>query len=125
MDTLPLTALSPYHLGNPRVDVIGEGEMLYSVPLEIKRQDDDLWRVQCPHLKGCWVDAATLEEALAQIQEVAAMVLDLYQEKGWPLPKELTASKTGPVHAVIPVQVKGVGHSEKSRATPRLSKAAR
>lgn len=45
------------------------------------------------------------EEALSQIQEVIAMVVDLYQEKGWPLPAEIHTTEALPLTAVIPVAV--------------------
>ena len=63
--------------------------MYYKVPLEVSHQEDGLWRATALHLKGCWVDAPTLAEALAQISDVIAMVLDLYNERGWPVPEEV------------------------------------
>ena len=75
----------------------------YHVPVETHRQEDGLWRAESPHLKGCWVDAPTLEEALAQIHEVIAMTLDVYEEEGWPIPKEVTASDTLPSSTIVPV----------------------
>lgn len=79
--------------------------MYYQVPLKISKQEDGLWRVESPHLKGCWVDAATLEQALGEIHEVIAMVVDVYQEKGWPLPEEVQTTEALPLTAVIPVAV--------------------
>jgi predicted RNase H-like HicB family nuclease len=77
--------------------------MYYQVPLKISKQEDGLWRVEATCLQGCWVDAPTLEQALAEIHEVIAMVLDLYQEQDWSLPKEVVTTDTLPLHASIPV----------------------
>ena len=44
--------------------------MHYQVPIEISRQEDGLWRVSAPHLQGCWVDAQTLEEAIAMAIDI-------------------------------------------------------
>ncbi len=79
--------------------------MYYQVPLEINKQEDGLWRVDAPSLQGCWVDAGTLEEALSEIQEVIAMVIDAYQEESWPLPKEVTTTDILPLQAIMPVAV--------------------
>ena len=75
----------------------------YHVPIELSRQEDGLWRAESPHLKGCWVDAPTLADALTQIHEVIAMTLDVYEEEGWPIPKEVSASGTLPLRTTVPV----------------------
>lgn len=81
----------------------GEQPTYYHVPVELRRQEDGLWRAESPHLKGCWVDAPTLAEALAQIHEVIVMVLDVYEKEGWPIPREAAASNTLPLHTTVPV----------------------
>ena len=81
----------------------GSQPVYYHVPVEIRRQEDGLWRAESPYLKGCWVDAHTLEEALAQIHEVIVMAMDVYSEEGWPIPKEVAASDTLPLHTTVPV----------------------
>ncbi len=75
----------------------------YQVQVEIGKQEDGLWRVEVPGLKGCWVDASTLEEALGDIQEVIAMVIDLYQEEGWELPATIKKAEGAPARASLPV----------------------
>jgi len=77
--------------------------MYYQVPLKISKQEDGLWRVDAICLQGCWVDAPTLEQALAEIHEVIAMVLDVYQEEGWAFPKEVTITDALLLSASIPV----------------------
>jgi predicted RNase H-like HicB family nuclease len=83
--------------------VLEEPPRYYQVPVEFNRQEDGLWRAEAPHLEGCWVDAPTLEEALSQIQEVLAMVLDLYEERGREVPTQVTRPGTLPLKAAIPV----------------------
>ena len=73
------------------------------VPVEFSRQEDGLWRAEAPHLTGCWVDAPTVQEALCQIQEVIAMVLDLYQKRGWVIPRQVTSTDALPLRTTIPL----------------------
>ena len=77
--------------------------MYYQVPVKITKQEDGLWRIEAPDFPGCFVDEPTLAEALYQMQEVAAMFLDLIQEEGQPLPQEVKASGTVPLYTTIPV----------------------
>ena len=79
--------------------------MYHQVPIEIAKQEDGLYRAEAPYLQGCWVDAPTLEEAISEIQEVIAMTIDIYQEKEWPLPKEVLLSEALPLKAFIPVAI--------------------
>ncbi|HLE81267.1 MAG TPA: type II toxin-antitoxin system HicB family antitoxin [Dehalococcoidia bacterium] len=77
--------------------------MYYNVPVQIGKQEDGLWRVEAPDLQGCFVDAPTLEQALAEIHEVIAMMLDIYAEDGRPLPPKVTASDKLPLTTTVPV----------------------
>jgi predicted RNase H-like HicB family nuclease len=79
--------------------------MYYQVPVEINRQEDGLWRAEAPSLKGCWVDASTVESVLAQMPQVIAMVIDLYLEKGWSIPEEVSGVDTLPLHASLAVAI--------------------
>ena len=74
----------------------------YQAQVSIGRQEDGLWRVEVLDLQGCWVDAPTLAQALSEIQEVIAMVIDYSNEQGWPLPSSVTPLTTEPV-ANLPV----------------------
>lgn len=77
--------------------------MFYNVPVTINKQEDGLWRVEAPDLQGCWVDAPTLEKALAEIHEVIAMVVDVYKEKGWPLPETVKKCDQLPITMTLAV----------------------
>jgi len=75
----------------------------YQVPLKITKQEDGFWRVEAPSLPGCVVDEPTLAQALYEVHEVIAMLLDVNQEKGRPLPEEVKVSRSLPLYASIPV----------------------
>jgi len=75
----------------------------YQVELRIGKQEDGLWRVEVPDFHGVWVDAPTLNQALAEIQEVIAMAVDDYSEQGWELPSSVAILEAEPTRAVLPV----------------------
>ena len=54
----------------------------YQLRINISKQEDGLWRAEAPGLPGCFADAETLHEALQDVQEVAALMLDLDRETG-------------------------------------------
>jgi predicted RNase H-like HicB family nuclease len=74
----------------------------YALEVSVSRQEDGLWRAEVPALPGCFVDSASLHEALRDVQECAAMMLHLYAEAGKPLPIP-QADAAGPLRATIPV----------------------
>jgi predicted RNase H-like HicB family nuclease len=94
--------------------------MYYQVPLEISKQEDGLWRVSAPCLRGCWVDTPTLEDGITEVQEVIRMTIDVYREYGWELPAEVTKHKHLPLHASIPVND---AESSKTKAPKPRTKA--
>jgi predicted RNase H-like HicB family nuclease len=73
----------------------------YAVPVEISQQEDGLWRVECPTFQGCFVDDPDLSQALADIQEVIKLNIDLYRERGEKLPAEIDPDAL--ILTVIPV----------------------
>ena len=77
----------------------------YQVEIAIGKQEDGLWRVEVPGLHGCWVDAPTLAEAIADIQEVIGMAVDDANEQGWALPGSVIALTGEPERAVLPVLI--------------------
>jgi predicted RNase H-like HicB family nuclease len=83
--------------------LVGGGRALatYAVPVEISQQEDELWRVECPAFQRCFVDDADLSQALADIQEVIKLNIDLYRERGEPLPAEINPDAL--ILTVIPV----------------------
>ena len=54
----------------------------YSIEVKLSKQEDGLWRAEVPAMQGCFVDGPKLHEVLRDIQDVAAMFIDLQQERG-------------------------------------------
>jgi predicted RNase H-like HicB family nuclease len=75
----------------------------YQVPIQITKQEDDLWRVEVPVLQGCWVDAETVEQGIHDIQEVIDMTLDFYLKEGWPLPSGIAPVAKEPFFGALPI----------------------
>lgn len=75
----------------------------YRAEIEITKQEDGLWRLFVPGVKGAWVDARTLEEGFSEIQEAIALMVGYYRERGWPLPETITAEEGPPTKAVLPI----------------------
>lgn len=77
----------------------------YQADVLITKQEDGLWRLFVPDLKGCWVDCGTLEEGFSDIQEAIALVISYYDEHGLTLPPSITQRDGQPVQASLPVLV--------------------
>jgi predicted RNase H-like HicB family nuclease len=75
----------------------------YRVRVALGRQEDGLWRAEVPSLPGCFVDAPTVAEAIADIQEVIAMALDDCDEQGLPPGDEVVQVAGEPDEVFIPV----------------------
>jgi predicted RNase H-like HicB family nuclease len=97
--------------------------MYYQVPLRVSKQEDGLWRVEVPDLRGCFVDAPSLEDAISQIQEPIRMFLELYKKEGLPLPQGVSVIDSLPLSASIPVELKSVELSTnpKSRSKTKVA----
>jgi predicted RNase H-like HicB family nuclease len=54
------------------------------------RQEDGAWVAEVPALPGCYALMNTREGALAELNNVFAMIAEEYREKGIPLPKDTT-----------------------------------
>src|SRR5438309_10218940 len=78
---------------------------IYEVPVQVSKQEDGLWWVEAPSLRGCFVDAPTLYEAIRDIQGGIAMFLDLYEEEKKPIPPEVTTRDTEVGSLTLPVVV--------------------
>jgi len=46
------------------------------LPLVVEKDEDGYYVVECPTLPGCYTEGKTLDEALKNIQEVIALVLE-------------------------------------------------
>lgn len=54
------------------------------------RQDDGAWVAEIPVLGGCYALMDTREAALAELQQVFALIAQEHQERGQALPKDTT-----------------------------------
>ncbi len=77
--------------------------MHYQAKITVTKQEDGLWRLQVPGMKGAWVDAPSLEQGFSEIQEAIAMMLKYYLEREWPLPESITGVEGPPHEATIPI----------------------
>jgi len=75
----------------------------YQVRVQLGRQEDGLWRAEVPGLPGCFVDAPTLAEAIANVQEVIAMALDELIEDEAETPERALAIPRDPDEVVLPI----------------------
>jgi predicted RNase H-like HicB family nuclease len=89
----------------------------YNLEVRLSKQEDGLWRAEVPALGGCWVDAPTLRQALYDVQEVAAMVIDLSIEREEPLPE--TIAPVGGVHVATVPLVLGEYSFKRTASPPR------
>ena len=53
-----------------------KGKKQYSLPLVVVKDEDGFYVVECPILSGCYTQGNTLDEALANIQDVIDLVLE-------------------------------------------------
>ncbi len=63
---------------------------LQDYKIVLYRQEDGSWVAEIPALQGCYALMNTREEALAELNNVFAMIAEEYREKGLPLPKDTT-----------------------------------
>ncbi len=77
--------------------------MYYNVPVTVSKQEDGLWRAEAPGIQACWVDAETLEQALADIHEVIVMAFDLDLGDPGDLPAGIVRSEALPFTVTVPV----------------------
>ncbi len=54
------------------------------------RQDDGSWVAEIPALGGCYALMDTREAALAELEQVFALIAQEHQERGMALPKDTT-----------------------------------
>lgn len=55
------------------------GKPLYrnrQLPLLVEKDEDGIYAVECPLFEGCYAQGHTIDEALKNIREVIAMILE-------------------------------------------------
>ncbi|MSQ10397.1 MAG: type II toxin-antitoxin system HicB family antitoxin [Dehalococcoidia bacterium] len=75
--------------------------MRFLVDVRISKQEDGIWRVEVPGLQGGWTDAPTIEEALRDLHEIVALMLDFDEAHDHPLPESIRPADTLPQAATI------------------------
>ena len=93
----------------------------FNLHVQIAKQEDGLWRASVPDLQGCWVDAETVQQALDEIQDVAAMIIDLAEENDEVLPSSVSPTDEAAFEARIPLVL---GEHHFVRRSPRRAKTA-
>ena len=93
----------------------------FTIEVELKKQEDGLWRATVPAVQGCWVDAETVKQALEDIQDAAVMVIDFMEENQEELPSSVSPMEDASFSARIPIVVR---EHRFVRRTPRRAKAA-
>ena len=63
---------------------------LQNYKIVLYRQEDGGWVAEVPAIPGCYALMDTRENALAELNDVFAMIAEEYQEKGQALPKDTT-----------------------------------
>jgi predicted RNase H-like HicB family nuclease len=54
------------------------------------RQGDGAWVAEIPAIGGCYALMDTRELALAELEQVFALIADEHRDRGLPLPKDTT-----------------------------------
>ena len=75
----------------------------YQAEVHITKQEDGLWRLYVPEVKGAWVDSKTLEDGFTELQEAIALMIDYYKERDWQLPDTIKICEGEPTKAVLPI----------------------
>lgn len=83
-----------------------EVRMYYKLPLVFEPQPEGGYTVTSPLLPELVTEGDTVEDALANVRDALAAVLELYQEEGRALPPDLTLSETGTVRAETVIAVR-------------------
>ncbi|HPO12316.1 MAG TPA: type II toxin-antitoxin system HicB family antitoxin [Candidatus Hydrogenedentes bacterium] len=55
------------------------------LPIDIDRDEDGKWVVECPSIPGCVSQGDTKEEAMENIHEAIQLCLEVRAERGMPL----------------------------------------
>ncbi len=63
--------------------------MKYKLPIEVESLVEGGFLAVCPILQGCHAEGATIAEALENVEDVARNIIELMEQDGIPLPREL------------------------------------
>ena len=71
--------------------------MVYKLPLILTPQPEGGFTVTSPMLPELVTEGDTVKEALANVQDALAAVIEIYQDLGRPLPGSVQMSETTPL----------------------------
>jgi antitoxin HicB len=71
--------------------------MVYKLPLVLSPQPEGGFTVTSPILPELVTEGDTVKEALANVQDALAAVIEIYQDLGRPLPGSVQMSETTPL----------------------------
>jgi antitoxin HicB len=71
--------------------------MVYKLPLILAPQPEGGFTVTSPVLPELVTEGDTVKEALANVQDALAAVIEIYQDLGRPLPGSVQMSETTPL----------------------------
>ncbi len=77
----------------------------YQLRVEVEEMEDGAYFAICPDLQGCHAEGETLADAIANVEDVARVIIELCQEKGLPLPPELKGESPKVLRAEVVVKV--------------------
>ncbi len=76
--------------------------MNYMLPLVFEPQPEGGYTVTSPVLPELVTEGDTVEDALENVRDALAAVIEIYRDRGWSLPPDLvTSDPTGPVRAAV------------------------
>ena len=96
--------------------------MIAKIPLILEPQPEGGYTVTCPLLPELITEGNTISECLANAEGAFAVVLEIYEDEGRPLPPGVHVGDTDdppPVEVVVPVHVP-VRYSEAGHKLSRL-----
>lgn len=85
-----------------RQETIGTLQAQYVCTFRSQREGG--YSVRCPAFPGLITNGKTLAEARANAREALELCIEVYQDKGWPLPAS-DAEPRGTIRELIPVKL--------------------
>ena len=61
----------------------------HEIIVTLECDEDEVWVVECPSIRGCASQGKTREEALINIQETIELCIEVRSEQGLPLTIEI------------------------------------
>lgn len=61
----------------------------YKLPIEVELLEEGGYLAVCPILQGCHAEGETIAEALENVEDVARIIIELMEQDGVALPREL------------------------------------